>query len=200
MGKHGGKLRNFNWMKYIFIIVVFSLLLSGLAIYLMPVVAYYHVELAIAEKNPGKLASHMDVAEVRKNLKLQKGERIIRDVKKEGDKGPFQPSLVDLSIQWTALQSDAAIDEAISTEGFYVSLWGRKADIRKPDPIRPLPEQSSYELIKRLLAYSSFHYSSGSRFVVQVKDDKNRYVGYLTFVFTREGLHWRLSNVILPLF
>ena len=193
-------LRKLNWMKYIIVIAVFVLLLSGLAIYLMPFVAYYHVELAISEKNPSKLASYMNIVEVRKNLKSQKGERIIRDVKKEGDQVPFQPTLVDLSIQWSALQSEAAIDQAISTEGFYVSLWGPKADVRKPDPIRPLPEQSSYELIKRLIAYSSFHYSSGSSFVVQIKDDKNRYVGYVSFIFTREGLQWRLSNVILPLF
>jgi hypothetical protein len=190
-----------QWMKYIILTAIVVLVVCCLAIYVSPFVTYYEVESAIAAKDAGKLASYTDLKELRKNLKVQKGQRIIRDWKKGDGKEPGnEQSLVDLSIQWAAFPSDLAIDQAISTEGFYISLSGATKERRRPDPIRPPSELSSYQMIRKLTTCCSFEYQSYSKFVVRVKDDKNRYAEYFSFVFTREGLNWRMTSVVLPLF
>lgn len=192
--------KKFNGIKYVSGTAVVTIVVICLAVYLLPFIAYYEIESAIAAKDAGKLASYTDLNELRKNLKMQKGQRIIREWKKENGKNPTsQQSLVDLSIQWTGLTSDQAIDQAISTEGFSISLCGSRAERRKPDPIKPMSELSTFQLVRKLLTNGSFQYHSGSEFVASIKDDKNRYAEYFSFVFVREGLNWRLKKVNLPI-
>ena len=185
----------FQWMKYVMAMAIFIIIIVGLTIYLLPFVAYYEVETAIMAKDVGKFASHVDFTEMRRNLKMQKGQRVIKTLSRSKEK---EMSLVDVSISWSALTSDQQIDQAISTEGFYITLSGAGADRKQPDPIRPSSEVDSLQMIKKLIAESSFKYQSFSKFVVSAKDEKGRYVGYCTFVFIREGLQWRLANVVLP--
>ncbi len=191
----------FCWMKYAFMTAIAAVFITCLAVYLMPFITYYQIEAAVVTKDASRLASQVNFAELRKNLKLQKGQRVIKELRKESGPDPDrQQSLVDLSIQWAALPSRESIDQAISTEGFYISLSGPRSERRKPDPIKAPPEFSSVDLAGKLIAQASFSYQSPSRFEVRAKDEKNRYVEYFTFVFTREGIGWRLTNVILPLF
>jgi hypothetical protein len=187
----------FQWMKYFILFASFAASAVVLAVYCLPFVAYYQIDSAIIAKDAGKLASHTDFMEMRRNLKTQKGQRVIKTLKKDDGK---DPSLVDLAISWSALPSDKAIDEAISTEGFYIVLSGPGADRRKADPIKAPTEMSTYQMIKKLIADASFQYQSVSKFVVSLKDEKGRYVGYFSFVFMRQGINWRLTNVILPVF
>ncbi len=199
MVRHHGKNNKeaFQWMKYVVIMALFVVLAVVMAIYFLPFLAYYQVESAIITKDASKLASYTEFKELRRNLKAQKGQRVIRTLKKDDGK---EQSLVDLSIVWSALSTDPAIDLGISTEGFYISLAGPGADRRKPDPIKPAVEMDTYAMIKNLIADSSFEYRSFSQFAVNTKDKKGRYVGYLEFIFTREGMQWRLTNVLIPVY
>jgi len=187
----------FQWMKYVVIMAIIAISTIILAIYAIPFVAYYQVESAIMVKDTGKLASYMDFNEMRRNLKAQKGQRVIKRLKKDD---AADQSLTDLSISWSALSNDTEIDRAISTEGFYITLSGLGSDRTKSDPIKPPPEMDTVELVKKLFSDASFQYQSMSKFTVNVKDKKGRYVEYFLFVFTRDGLNWKLTNVRLPLF
>ncbi len=202
MGKHRIKDESgFRWIKFTIVAAVLSLFLSGLAFYLTPFVTYYEIEMAVASRDASKLASYVDLKELRKNLRTQRGQQLVRGLRREEIKDTVpQQSLMDIALQWAALTSDQAIDQSISTEGFYVSLWGPRSERKRPDPIRPLEELSSYDLIKKLISTAVFQYETQSNFLVQVKDDKNRYVGYCTYVLTRKGLNWHLTKIVLPLF
>ena len=57
---------------------------------------------------------------------------------------------------------------------------------------------SQYQMVQKMIDKASFSYNSLSKFIVSVRDAKGRYSEYFSFVFTREGLNWRLTNVILP--
>lgn len=198
MSRHKRKSEsNFQWMKYVVIMAIIAISSILFAIYALPFVAYYQVESAIMTKDTGKLASFTDFNELKRNLKTQKGQRVIKRLKKDD---ATDQSLVDLSIAWSALSTDAEIDRTISTEGFYVSLSGLGLDRRKPDLIKPPPEQDTIELVKKLFSDASFQYQSFSKFTINVKDKKGRYVEYFLFVFSRDGLNWKLTNVRLPLF
>lgn len=183
----------FQWMKYVVFMAAFAVSAVVMALYLLPFVAYYHVESAIIKKDAEKLAASTGFTEMRRNLKVQKGQRVIKNLRKDDGK---DLSLVDLSILWSAIPTDNEVDRAISTEGFYVALSG--AARMKPDPVKPPPEISEYQMVRRMIDKASFHYQSLSKFVVNVRDEKGRYSEYFSFVFTREGLNWRLTNVILP--
>jgi hypothetical protein len=198
MGKRRrSKNASIQWMKYVVVMVVFAFLAGALAIYFMPFVAYYQIESAIIAKDASRLASCIDLDEMKRNLKKQKGQRVIKELKHDDAR---EQDLADLSIQWAALSSDQAIDQAISTEGFYVILARGGADGKKREPVRAPKEISAYEAIKKMMATGSFHYRNISRFEVNIKDEKGRYVEYFSFIFARDGLNWRLTNVMLPLF
>ncbi|MCG6537807.1 MAG: DUF2939 domain-containing protein [Syntrophales bacterium LBB04] len=194
MGHHRQKSKaKFQWMKYVVFMAVFAIAAVVLALYSLPFVAYYQVESAIITKNADKLAASTGLAEMRRNLKAQRGQRVIKNIIKDNAK---DQSLVDLSILWSELSTDNEIDRAISTEGFYVALSGAVGT--KPDAVKPAPEMSTYQMVRNMIDNASFSYKSLSKFVVSVRDDKGRYAEYFSFVFTREGLNWRLTNVILP--
>lgn len=180
-------------MKYMVFMAAFAIAAVALALYLLPFVAYYQVESAITNKDAEKLAAVTGFTEMRRNLKAQRGQRVIKNIGKEDGK---DRSLVDLSILWSAIPTDNEVDRAVSTEGFYVALSG--AASTKSGPVKAAPEISLYQMVRKLIDKASFHYQSLSKFVVNVRDDKGRYSEYFSFVFTREGLNWRLTNVILP--
>ena len=183
----------FQWMKYVVFMAAFAISAVVLALYLLPFVAYYHVESAIINKDAEKLAASTGFTEMRRNLKAQRGQRVIKNLRKDDGK---DQSLVDLSILWSAIPTDQEVDRAISTEGFYVAFSGTAR--MKPDPIKPAPEISTYQMVQKIIDKASFNYQSLSKFVVSVRDEKGRYSEYFSFVLTREGLSWRLTNVILP--
>jgi hypothetical protein len=180
-------------MKYVAFMAAFAIVAVAVALYLLPFVAYYQVESAIITKNAEKLAASTGLTEMRQNLKAQRGQRVIKNLGKDDGK---DQSLVDLSILWSAISADNEIDRAISTEGFYVTFSG--AERMKPDPVKPPPEMSTYQMVQKTIENASFNYQSSSKFVVSVRDEKGRYSEYFSFVFTREGFNWRLTNVILP--
>ncbi|MFA5179778.1 MAG: DUF2939 domain-containing protein [Syntrophales bacterium] len=194
MGHHHRKSnQKYQWMKYVAFMAAFAIAAVALALYLLPFVAYYQVESAITNKNAEKLAAATGFAEMRRNLKAQRGQRVIKNLKM--DEGKDQ-TLVDLSILWSAIPTDNEVDRAISTEGFYVALSGNVNT--KHDPVKSAPEMSMYQMVRKLIDKASFQYQSLSKFVVNVRDEKGRYSEYFSFIFTREGLNWRLTNVILP--
>jgi hypothetical protein len=182
----------FHWLKYVVLMVTFAVAAVIMALYLLPFVAYYQVETAIINKDAEKLAAATGFTEMRRNLKAQRGQRVIKELKKDDGK---DQTLVDLSILWSAIPTDNEVDRAISTEGFYVALSGPASN--KPDSLKPAA-MSRYQMVRKLIDKSSFNYRSLSKFVVNVQDEKGRYSEYFSFVFTREGLSWRLTNVILP--
>jgi hypothetical protein len=194
MGYRRSKIKaKFQWMKYVASMAAFAIAAVAVALYLLPFVAYYQVESAIFNKDAEKLAASTGLTEMRRNLKAQRGQRVIKNLRK--DEGKDQ-SLVDLSILWSAISTDHEIDRAISTEGFYVALSG--AASTKPDPVKPAPEMGTYQMVRKMTDNASFSYKSLSKFVVSVRDEKGRYSEYFSLVFTREGLNWQLTNVILP--
>lgn len=193
--RHKKKQSELSWIKYLIYLGVFAIFVLAMAVYCLPFVTYYQVTSAIMVKDAGKLASHMDLEELRKNLKAQKGQRVIKQSKKK-DAG--DPSLVDLSITWSALTADQDIDRAITTEGFYVAF--SSAGGKNPNKMPSAAEGGTYSFVKKLVDTASFQYRSSSKFVVSTKDEQGRYVEYFSFIFTRDGLTWRLSNVMLPVF
>ena len=193
--RHKKKQSEFSWLKYCAYIGVFAVLMLALAVYCLPFVSYYQVSSAITAKDAGKLASHIDLQEMRKNLKGQKGQRIIKTMQK---KDVRDPSLVDLSLAWSSLSSDQEIDRAISTEGFYIAF--SRSNTKTSMPMKPGPETSVMQEVQKLIERASFQYRSVSQFVVSVKDEDGLYAEYFSFIFKRDGLTWHLSNVILPVF
>ena len=185
----------FAWMKYAAILGILLFFAVALSIYFMPFVAYYRIESAIVTKDGDRFSAYTDVNELRRSLKMQKGQRVIKKLKKDN---LLDRSLTDVAIEWSALTRDGDIDEAISPEGFFFAVWGGSK--RGIDPIKaPPPEKiDTYEMVQKLIADASFRYSSTSKFVVRVKDHKGRYIQYLSFEFSRTGIDWKLTKVSLP--
>jgi len=184
------KKKSGNWIIWLMTAAICLVVIFSMAVYAMPFVAYYQITTAIIHKDAGKLASLMDMQALRNNLKMQRGQRMIK-ILKNGQGHPI--SLVDLAIAWSALRSDGEVDGAVSTEGLYVALTGNGSEVKLPPA-----DREPLTIAKKMIDESNFHYQSFSDFVINVKDKRGRYVEYFSFSLHREGFTWRLSNVLLP--
>jgi len=179
-----------NWIIWLITALICLAVISSIAVYALPFVAYYQITTAIIHKDAGKLASFMDMQTLRNNLKMQRGQRMIKILKNDQD---HPVSLVDLAIHWSSLNSDGEVERAVSTEGLYVAMTGTGSAVKIPQA-----DREPLTIAKKMIEDSSFHYRSFSDFVINVKDKRGRYVEYFSFSLHREGLTWRLSNVLLP--
>ena len=73
----------FQWMKYVLFMAMLAIAAVAVALYLLPFVAYYQVESAIVTKDAEKLAASTGLTEMRRNLKAQKGQRVIKNLGKD---------------------------------------------------------------------------------------------------------------------
>jgi hypothetical protein len=178
--------------KWLVIGVVVALLL-GLAGYVAagPYLAIHGIRTALAEQDTGKLQKHVDFASLRVNLRAQVEDSLARRAGPELSGNLFGAAA--LSIANSVL--GRGVDTMVTPMGIAAILEGRATWKRAvgdtvggdtyapPTPADPLRQ-------------ASHRYESLSRFTATVHDDEGDPV---VFVFTRQGLRWRLTDICLPL-
>ena len=156
-----------------------------------PYLAIRGISQAIEQRDTGKLARHVDFAAVRVNIKAQLNDYVVR---KAG--ADMQSSLFgQVALGVAGNLAGAGVDTFVTPLGIAAilqgdSLWKRAIGDTvggdtwaPPSPAKPL-------------ANTSGHYESLSRFTATTHLQDGRQV---VFVLSRQGLRWRLTNILLPL-
>lgn len=177
--------------KWILPAVIAVLVLLAAYVIAGPYLAIRGISQAIEQRDTGKLARHVDFGAVRVNIKAQVNDYIVRRAGSD-----MQSSLFgQVALSMAGNLSGAGVDTFVTPLGIAAllqgdSLWKRAIGDTiggdtwaPPSPAKPL-------------ANTTGHYESLSRFTATTRLEDGREV---VFVLSRQGLRWRLTNILLPM-
>lgn len=177
--------------KWIAAAALFLLLALGGYVAAGPYLAIDGIRRALAEQDTARLQKHVDFPALRVNLRAQLQDHLARSAGAD-----VQSSLlgsIALSVAGNVL--GAGVDTLVTPMGIGALLQGRTmwkkaagqtvgGDTHAP----PVPADP--------LKYAEHRYESLSRFTATAQDEDGNPV---VFVFTRQGLRWKLTDIRLPL-
>ncbi len=163
---------------------------SALALLLLylaaaPYVTAYRLKAAAERHDADVLARLVDFPLLRQNLKDQMAHRVARELGADLDANP----LAALGVGLGGLLAEAAVDAYVTPEGVIELMRGR-VQYQAADGERPRRERTTP------FAHVSMSYAGLNSFQIIVLDDTGP---DRRFVLSRQGLHWRLTNIVLPL-
>lgn len=177
--------------KVLLAIILALLVATGGYVAAGPYLAIHGISEAIEERDTAQLSRHVDFPALRVNLKAQLSDHVVR----RG--GPqLQSSLLGaVALGIAGNLAGAGVDTLVTPAGISAllegqGLWKRATGdtaggdtLAPPAPAKPLQN-------------ARHRYESFSRFTAttQTRDGRD-----IVFVLSRDGLRWKLSNIILPL-
>ena len=142
---------------------------------------------AVQANDATALADNVDFPVLRASLKAQLEDRLARRVDPE-----MQSSvLAGIGLSMASGVIDGAVDTMVTPLGLGAVMQGRILWSRFDGVFDTRPGTAE----RRPLQDLQFRYESPSRFTATTRTDSGAPV---VLVFTRRGLHWRLSDVQLP--
>lgn len=167
-----------------------ALLALGAYVVAGPYLAIHGISKAIEQRDTGKLQRHVDFPALRVNIKAQVNDQIVRRAGSDMQSSLF--GAVALGV--ASNLAGAGVDTFVTPMGIAAllqgdSLWKRATGNTAngdtwgpPAPAKPLADTTG-------------HYESLSRYTATTRLQDGR---ELVFVLSRQGLRWRLTNIILP--
>lgn len=172
------------------ILTIAALLFAALAAYVAagPYITLHQIKTGVAQRDAAKLSGHIDFPALRLNLKNQFAAKIMKKVPAQLQDTPLASWVVDLGSKLI----DGMVDTYVTPDGLASMMEGRQPKLIPFDSGKPRdPEQE-----KRLLLKDARHsFDSPSQFSVWVTESKG---GEIRFVLTRDGVAWKLSNIVFP--
>lgn len=176
--------------KWIALLVLAAVLLLG---YLAagPFIAYNAIREAVQAQDTAELAEHVDFPTLRGNLKLQVDDYVVRKAGADA-----QSSLLGaFAVRIASGIAGGMVDTLVTPAGLGALLEGRTIWHRATGggitdntyENAPPPDR---------LREASYAFESASRFTATVEDEDGEPV---TFVLSRQGLDWNLTDIRLPL-
>lgn len=147
---------------------------------------------AVQARDAAALARQVDFPALRSSLKAQLADRIVREA---GDGARDNP-IAAFGLTIATGLAGGVVDAMVTPAGLGAMMEGR----RTWDHISGGPSSDAAATRDaaepRPLQDAEHRFESLSRFTATVHDDAGRPV---VFVFTRDGLRWKLSDIRLPL-
>jgi hypothetical protein len=152
-----------------------------------PLITIHQIKSAIEQQDSEKLSEYIDFPTLRTNLKEQLNSEVMKQAAAELKDNP----LMALGLAFTPKLVESVVDSFVTRSGLSNLMAGEK------------PQQSEGEEQAQgsgggqrwePFENSRYTYDSSSKFSVWVKDDKGEEI---RFVLTRDGLSWKLSNIII---
>lgn len=147
---------------------------------------------AVERNDTAELSRHVDFPAVRESLRAQLDDYLVRRAGVEAQASP----LGAIALRIAGAASGGIVEALATPAGIGLALQGRDVwhrvsggGISQADTYAHVPPED-------LLADASYRFESPSRFTATVP---NRDGAPVVFVLTRSGLHWRVTDVRLPL-
>lgn len=178
-------------MKKILALVVAAMLALAAWVAAGPYLAIHGIRTALAEQDTGRLERHVNFPALRVSLRAQLQDRLAREVGTRTQSSML--GSIALALAGNAV--GAGVDTAVTPLGIGALLQGRavwkKATAQTVGGDTYAPAVP-YEPLKD----ARHRYESPSRFTATLLDEDGDPV---VFVFSRQGLRWRLTDIRLPL-
>jgi hypothetical protein len=181
--------------KWIALIVALVALLLGY-VAAGPYLAIRGIHASLQARDTARLERYVDFPVLRGNVQAQLEDRMARAAGELGG-----GLLGDLARGAVAQLGGAAVQTMVTPQGIAMLLEGRSLTKRVTDPFsapEPAPSEGGAQAPTgyRPLDKAQTRFESASRFVAVTQDSDGR-TG-MTFVFERQGLRWRLTDIRLP--
>ncbi len=158
-----------------------------------PYITVYQMKSAAESRDGEALSEHIDFPSVRQSLKDQMNAMFLKEMAqdKEMKDNPFAA----LGTAFAGMMVNKMVDAFVTPAGITQMMAGEKP---QPDPKRSStqPATASEGYARKPWSGATMGYESFNKFVVRVKDEKG---GEITFVLRREGIGWKLTQIIMPL-
>jgi len=152
-----------------------------------PFVTIHEIRVGIEEQDSEKLAANIDFPALRQNLKEQFNAYIMKQAATELKDNPFGA----LGMAIGEKIADGMVDASV-TPSSLSNLAAGKQPQRVNDSSRSSGHGHGIELFKN----ARYSYDGPSRFSARITAESG---GEIRFVFTRDGLSWKLSNIVVPI-
>lgn len=177
-------------------LVLAAVLLSLLLAYVVagPYLTVRAIRVAVVEQDASALSRQVDFPRLRASLKAQLRDGLVDAVGLDPNGG----LLGSIGSAVAGGLVNGTVETMVTPLGLGALMEGHKAwrridnGIARPDLIDPPEANPPPEPLKD----AEYRYESTSRFTATVHDDSGRPI---VFVLTRDGLHWRLSDIRLPI-
>jgi hypothetical protein len=182
-------MKKWLWLSFALLLAILAYVGAG------PWLTIRAIESAIARQDAAALSRQVDFPALRASLKLQLADRLVREAGPDAQSSPWGA----LGLTIASGMMGGAVDAMVTPLGLGAMMEGRKVWNRFDQGLRPAPAAAAGDALVASpgpLHDASYRYESPQRFTATVHDDDGRPV---TFVLTRSGLQWRLSDIRLPL-
>ncbi len=176
-----------KWLALLFL----ALFALGGYVVAGPYLAIRGIDQALRERDAAALERYVDFPTLRVNLKAQVDDALVRRAGPDMQSSLFGGALLSLAGGLGGMSVDALVTPAgIGALMQGDALWKRASGdtVGGDTYAAPRPPQP--------LRQAEHRFESTTRFVATVHTADGTAV---PFVFTREGLQWKLSNILLPL-
>jgi hypothetical protein len=173
------------------IIVFGGLLLATIVGYAVfgPFIAVYQIKSGVEQRDSEKLSEYIDFPTLRTNLKEQANAELMKKATTESKDKPFRA----LGLALAPKLVEGMVDSFVTPTGISYLMAGKKPQQFKGEQ---QPQESGGGHPREPFKNSRYTYDSPSKFSVWVKADKGEEI---RFVLIRDGLSWKLSNIIIPM-
>lgn len=170
------------WLLLIIPLGLFGYVAAG------PYITMQQIRIGIYEQGHERLSENIDFPPLRANLKEQINAIVIKQAASTLKDNPFAALGNGVRLEVV----EGMVDSFATPSGLASLMAGKK-----PQQVQGgvQPQESSGQKLEPF-KNARYTYDSPSKFSVWVKDDKG---AEIRFVLIREGLSWKLSNIIVPM-
>lgn len=166
-----------------------------------PYITLYQLKAGVEEQNSDKLSDNVDFPVLRQNMKEQINASVMKSAMTDLKDNPFAA----LAIGFASTMVDNMVNSFVTPAGLASLMEGKRPqpndvdkssskqsqqkDVSKVSTESTLPQWEPFE-------NASYSFESTSKFLVKVPDVTGEVI---QFTLTRNGINWKLSNIIIPM-
>lgn len=155
-----------------------------------PYLAVSAIKTGITEQDSEKLSDYIEFPTLRQNLKDQLNIIMMANAAKELDDNPFSA----LAAGFATTMVDTLVDSFVTPSGLAKLMSGESSSSDKPSPNSSTTQETNTQE-EDLFKQAESSYDSLSKFSIWVPNEDGDKV---RFVLNRDGISWKLVNIVLP--
>jgi hypothetical protein len=178
------KERRESMKKLIIIALLFVIAFVGY-IAAGPFIAIHQIKAGVNNQDSELLAENIDFPLLRSNLKEQVSAYFEKKAASKSKHKPLESLVLGIASKF----ADAAFDEVVTPSGIANLMEGKQPKQKQSG------DEKSTKTKRQLFRNARHSLDSAHMFSIWVKDGKG---DEIRFVLTRDGLSWKLTNIIIP--
>jgi hypothetical protein len=183
-----GKMKKWTALGVVLLLALLAYVAAG------PWLSVRAIRAAIQQQDASALSKEVDFPALRGNLKAQLQDAMLRKAGPDAQASPFG----NFALAIAGGVVNGIVDLLVTPAGLAAMMEGRRVWRKFDDGFSPPPTDAEGRPLPapEPLQGARYRYESPSRFTATVADENDEPI---VFVFRRDGLRWRLTDIRLPL-